>query len=461
MSDRALQIITDAGVPGPADPLPNEPVSEFGYARRLIHVYGDHLRYVHAWRRWLVWDGQRWAPDSTGQAARWMKSIARLVTADAIAIADDKKRLAAENLARRGESSAGVSGALALAGTEQEVVVTPGDLDADPWLINCANGTLDLRTGDLRAHSREDLLTKLAAGAFDPEASGKTFERFLTDVQPDHGMRDYLRRLTGHGLVGEVIEHVLPIHCGEGANGKSTFFGVVSAALGDYAAPADPSLLTARGYDAHPTGTADLFGLRLAIVHETDQGRQLAEGTVKRLTGGDPIKARRMREDFWSFRPSHTFAMLTNHKPAVSGTDEGIWRRLRLIPWGVVIPESQRDEELGDKLSLELDYVLTWLVRGCIDWRAEGLAEPKQVTDATSGYRAESDAIGRFLGERTMPQGQIRSSELYQAYAKWCADEGAEPVTQTAFSVELAKRGYAKKSAATGNFWTGLGLSSE
>lgn len=443
------------------DPLPDEPWSELGYAHRLVRVYGDRLRYVPAWRRWLVWDGKRWAHDTTGQAARWMKSISRRVTSVALAMEDEKARQQSVNLARRGESSAGVSGALTLAGTEHEVVVTPDDLDADPFLINCPNGTLDLRTGELRDHHPADLITKMTLGAYDPTASGQEFGEFLARVQPDETMRAYLARLVGHGLVGQVAEHLLQIHCGEGANGKSTFINTISAALGDYAAPADPELLTARTFDAHPTGVADLFGLRLAILHEADKGRRLAEGTVKRLTGGDRIKARRMREDFWSFEPSHSFVMLTNHKPVVGGTDEGIWRRIKLIPWQVVIPPDERDEHLGDKLALELDYVLTWLVGGCVAWREGGLADPAPVTKATSAYRAESDALGRFLTERTMNHGTVRSSDLFAAWSKWCADEGEDAGTQTAFSLALTNRGYDKEARASGNFWVGLGLASE
>jgi putative DNA primase/helicase len=459
-ADRAAEIIAEAGVPGPADPLPDEPKTELGYARRLIHVYGGQLRYVPAWRRWLVWDGRRWSHDSTGQAARWMKSIARRITADALEISAEKERQAAMSLARRAESSAGVSGALTLAGTESEVVVTPDDLDADPFLLNCPNGTFDLRTGGLRPHDPADLITKITAGAYDPAASGRVFGEFLAKVQPDEAMRAYLARLAGHGLVGRVVEHLLQIHWGEGANGKSTFVNAIGAALGDYAAPADPELLTARTFDAHPTGVADLFGLRLAILHETDKGRQLAEGTVKRLTGGDRLKARRMREDFWSFDPSHTFVMLTNHKPVITGTDEGIWRRIRLVPWAVVVPADERDEHLGDKLALEADYVLTWLVAGCLAWREHGLDDPEPVTKATGDYRNESDALGRFLNDHTMDHGQVRSSDLFKTWEKWCADEGEVPGTQTAFSTALINRGYDKKVTNAGKFWQRLGLTS-
>jgi putative DNA primase/helicase len=455
----AASPVEDIGVSA-ADPMPTEPRTELGYAHRLAHVYGDRLRYVPAWRRWLIWDGKRWEHDTTGQAQRWMKAIARRVTADALAIKDSQQRKMMVNLARRGESSAGVNGALTLAGTEQGIVVTPDGLDANPWLLNCTNGTLDLHTGELRPHNPADLLTKMTGAAFRPGAAGPEFARFLARVQPDPAMRDYLARLLGHALEGRQVEHIMGILWGAGANGKGTLIGAVDRALGDYSDAADPELLTARTFDAHPTGVADLFGLRLAILHESDHGRRLAEGTVKRLTGGDRVKARRMREDFWSFDPSHTFVMLTNHKPLVSGTDEGIWRRLRLVPFDVVVPPAERDEELPAKLGLELEAVLAWLVAGYTDWRGRGLADPEQVTKATGSYRAESDALTRFLDQRclTGPHFRASSAELFAAWSKWCAGEGEPPGTQTAFSTSLVNRGFDKKPTNAGKVWKGLGL---
>jgi putative DNA primase/helicase len=448
----------DGNVVEASDPMPKEPWTDLGYARRLAHVYGDRLRYVPAWRRWLVWDGRRWAHDTTGQAARWAKVIARRVTTDALAIEDKRDRDAAVKLARRGESSAGVAGALTLAGTETGIVVTPDDMDADPFLLNCANGILDLRTLQLGPHDPTLLLTRLTGAAYRPEAEGPEFARFLERVQPKAEMRDYLARLTGHSLEGRVIEHVLAIFYGPGANGKGTYIAAVLGALGDYADAADPELLTARTFDAHPTGTADLFGLRLAVLHESDHGRRLAEGTVKRLTGGDRVKARRMREDFWHFEPSHTFAMLTNHKPIIGGTDEGIWRRLRLVPWDVIIPPEERDGELGDRLALEHDAVLAFLVRGYADWHRQGLADPPEVRTATDAYRAESDALGRFLGEKCMRHGTVGSSELFAAWSAWCKDEGEEPGTQTAFSAALTNRGFDNYTSNGRRRWRSLGL---
>lgn len=458
----ASEIMARNGVPSPADPMPDEPLTELGYARRLICVYGDRLRYVPAWRRWLVWDGQRWANDATGQAARWMKVIARRLTSDALAEQGEQERKAGLNATRRGESSAGVTGALTLAGTEEGIVVLPDDLDADPFLLNCANGILDLRTGMLGPHEPQFMLTKMTRAAYHPAADGSEFAKFLERVQPDPAMRQYLGRLLGHALEGRQTVHLLPIFHGEGANGKSTMTTAVDAALGDYSGTADPRLLTARTFDAHPTGTADLYGLRLAVLHESDQGRRLAEGTVKRLTGGDRIKARRMREDFWSFDPSHTFLMLTNHKPLIGGTDGGIWRRLRLVPWDVVIPAAERDDELGDKLAMELDAVLAYLVEGYRDWHEHGLADPEKVMQATAAYRAESDALSCFLDQKCMRHGTVGSTELFEAWKAWCKDEGEDHGSQTAFANDLQNKGLDKYKDSSGRMrWRGLGLATE
>jgi putative DNA primase/helicase len=368
------------------------------------------------------------------------------------------------NLARRGESAAGVAGALTLASTEPTVVVTADDLDADPFLLNCPNGVLDLRTGQLGAHDPALLLTKMTAASYRPESQGPEFTRFLARVQPDPDMRAFLARLLGHALEGRVSSHILPVLHGEGGNGKGTLIGAVVAVLGDYADAADPTLLVARSFDAHPTSVADLCGLRLAVLHETDAGRRLAEGTVKRLTGGDRLKARRMREDFWSFDPSHTFVMLTNYKPIVTGQDEGIWRRLRLIPWDVIVPQDERDEQLPDRLALEHDAILAWLVGGYRAWREHGLAEPQRVLDATAAYRAESDALARFLADRCLHgHGTVGSTELYKAWRAWCDDQGCDPGSQTAFTTALTDRhGYDTYKDGTGRMrFRGLGLAAE
>ena len=437
-----------------------EPLTELGFARRLVDKHGDELRYVVPWNRWLVWDGTRWAPDADGHVQRCMKVIAREVHTALIRgnAAPDMIRAA-----KRAESSSGVKGALILAATEPEIAITPDRLDAHPYLLNCRNGVIDLQTGQLLAHHPALLLTKMASAPYQPDADGTTFTRFLERIQPSEEMRLFIRRLLGLSLEGTVTAHILPIFYGDGANGKSTLTDAVMTALGDYADAADPDLLRARTFDAHPTGVADLFGLRLAVLHESDAGHRLAEGTVKRLTGGDRLKARRMREDFWSFDPSHTFVLLTNHKPGVSGTDEGIWRRLRLVPFEVIIPGPERDEDLGGKLAGEAGAILAWLVAGYLDWRKNGLAEPGKVTEATQAYRAESDPLGRFISERClcMPAMRAGSSELFKAFEKWCVAEREDPGTPTAFGNAMKAKGFESRKSNGRMLWQGIGLADD
>jgi putative DNA primase/helicase len=247
---------------------------------------------------------------------------------------------------------------------------------------------------------------------------------------------------------------------GDGANGKGTLLNLLLRTLGDYADAADPELLTARTFDAHPTGTADLIGRRLAVLHEGEQGRRLAEGLVKRLTGGDRIKARRMREDFWSFEPSHTFVMLTNHKPIVLGQDGGIWRRLQIVPWEVVVPEDERDGHLGDRLALEVDAVLARLVAGYQAWRHQGLNAPEKVLAATEEFRKTRDTLGRFIDDRCSVGAalRVRSAQLFTAWSRWCATEGEESGTATAFAALLQNRGFDKRKTNIGAVWSGLAL---
>lgn len=450
------------------DPLPKEHLTELGHARRLVAVASDSLRYVPAWRRWLAWDGRRWLVDQTGEAERTVKDVARAVTRraaeDLAGSEDDAQAKAALKAALRLESAAAVRGTLALAGTELGIAVSPDRLDAHPQLLNVANGVVDLDTGELLNHDRDLLLTKIAAASYypetDPADAAPEFHAFLERIQPDSSMREFLARLVGHALLGRVVEHLLPVLWGSGANGKSTFINAMMGALGDYAATTDPGLLIDRGHEAHPTGQADLFGRRVAFTHETDDRRRLAEGTVKRLTGGDKVKARRMREDFWEFEPSHSLFMVTNHRPTVQGDDEGIWRRLLLVPFTERIPPAEQNPDLGAELAAEADGILSWLVRGHAEWRRTGLAAPETVTSATKEYRQDEDSLARFLEQRCVvhPTASVRSSPLYAEWSSWCTAEGVPPGTQTALGRALANRGFENAKSQGTKVWRGIGL---
>jgi putative DNA primase/helicase len=262
-------------------------------------------------------------------------------------------------------------------------------------------------------------------------------------------------------LLGKVTEHVLPILIGVGCNGKTTLVEAVMKAFGDYAIAADPELFIERTWAAHPTGQADLLGVRLAVTQETDEGRRLAAATVKRLTGGDKIRARRMRQDFFQFTPSHTAMMVTNHKPKTSSDDPALWRRIRVVPFDVVVTDI--DAALPDKLELELPAVLAWCVAGYRAYTERGLDSPVAVAERTEEYRAASDPLGRFLAERTLvsPFAHVRARELFHAWADWCRACGEEPGSEVTFSDVLTARGFEKKERSVGRVWAGLGLTIE
>lgn len=360
----------------------------------------------------------------------------------------------------REDGNAGIAGVLQIAAAMKPFPFIVRELDPDPYLINVANGTLDLRTMQLRRHNPADRITKVTAAAWDPTAHGEVWEAFLARVLPDAGVRDFLRRYVGLGLAGAVLEHVLAILTGSGRNGKGVLYGALNHTLGDYAGVAEPDLFMHRD-GAHPTGEMDLRGLRWVVVSESDHGRRLAEATVKRLTGGDQIKARRMRQDFVEFRPSHTAALVTNHLPSVSGDDPALWARLRVVPFDVVIPREEQDPHLPDKLQLEADAILSWAIAGWVEHQQLGLAEPAGVIKATDNYHAASDALTRFLAECCLigPSHHAAVTRLWDRWLQWRADDGSEELSKRAFGDALDKRGYPVHRGSKGlRIRRGIGL---
>jgi len=426
------------------------------FAYRLAASHAGRLLHVHG-LGWHHWDGRRWALDDRGEATRAVLDVLRAALAESLRDKDLRRDV------QSCESAAGVAGVLQLASALEPFAATAADLDADPYLLNAWNGTLDLRTLELRAHDPADRITKVTTAAYDPDAAGPTWDAFLARVLPDEAVRAFLGRYVGVGLAGRVLEHVLAILTGTGRNGKSVFYLAVAHALGDYATTAEPDLFMHR-QNAHPTGEMDLLGVRWVVVSESDQGRRLAEATVKRLTGGDRIKARRMRQDFVEFAPSHTAALVTNHLPKVSGDDPALWARLRVVPFNIEIPKPEQDPHLGDKLALEVDAILAWAVAGWVDYRSRGLDEPDAVLQATERYQADADAIGRFITECCIlnPHMFATVADLWDRWCQWRIDDGAEEVSKNAFGDALDRRGHMVKRGHGGvRHRVGIGLAAD
>lgn len=419
-------------------------------AYRLAAAHTDELLHVHG-LGWHHWTGQRWEPDTVGAAPRAVLDVLRTALTESL----DDKELRRD--VRKCESSSGVAGVLDLAAALTPFATTVDRLDADPFLLNVANGTVDLSTGQLRPHQPADRITKLCRAAYLPGTESELWQAFLSRVLPDESVRGFLQRLVGVALLGEVREHLLPILTGTGANGKSVFDKAVRWTLGDYAATAEPELFMHRE-GAHPTGEMDLMGRRLVAVSETDKDRRLAEATMKRLTGGDTIKARRMRQDFVEFTPSHVALLITNHLPRVSGDDEAIWRRIRVVPFDVVIPADEQDRQLDTRLQLEADGILTWAITGWHDYHERGLDEPATVRDATNTYHQESDAVARFIDDcctTTSPVMKATTGQLFEAWERWRAGDGTEAMSQKAFGQALDRRGHPVTSRSGDRRWRG------
>lgn len=374
---------------------------------------------------WHVYDGTRWdTGDGTAEklVEQAVIDAARRILSDAAAVHDDKLRGQLIEIGHRTLSSdAQVRGAAAMLSRHRQVLTRIGALNADPYLLNVSNGTLDLRTRVIRAHDPADRLTKVTAAAYRPGEQGDRWPMFLNEALGGPALTIALQQLLGGaGLPGNVIEHVLPVIYGPTGSGKGTFINAVAHAFGDYAISAEPELMLKRR-GAHPTGEMDLFGVRLAFVSESDEGKHLAAATVKRLTGGDTIRARGMRQDFVQFQPSHLLCLVTNHLPVMpSGDDPAIWRRVRVVPFDR--PPAKVDKLLPDHLRDETDAILTWMVHGFADyWQRKEIDWPDSVTAATAEYRNSSDLLSQFLTDLSVKVDPTVTEPLGAVYKRWKA----------------------------------------
>jgi putative DNA primase/helicase len=440
-------------------------------AERYVADHAATLRYVGTWSKWLAWDGKRWVTDDVGAAERLAKDTVRRMLDDARADleADLDGARKAISWAVASHDAKRIRAMVSLARSAPELAVRFEALDAEPWALNVANGTLDLRTGALRPHDPRELHTKLAPVPFDPSATCPTWEAFLARAMAGNArLLDFLARLAGYTLTGVIREHVLGFLFGGGANGKSTYLSTLHAVMGDYAVRAGTGLLFASRGERHPTELTTLFGARLVTCSEVADGVAFDEARVKDLTGGDLISARRMREDLWTFAPSHKLYLAGNHKPQVRGQDDGIWRRIRLVPWLVTVPPGERDPELPEKLRAELPGILAWAVRGCLAWQREGLGEPQEVLDATAGYRADSDPLREFVDSYLVfgADEKVARQRIRHAYEEHCKETGAEPLGARRFVDGLRRHGSLEPTtvrvgAQVANAWRGVRLATD
>lgn len=453
---------------GPTALNDSSTLTDVGLARRLVLEARGTLRYVVEWKSWLWWDGKRWVRDDGLAAAHVAKQTSDRLWHEAAELPAERRGQLSSFL-KAAASSRGIDAAVRLARSEPGVVVSADELDRNPYLLNVRNGTLNLLTAELLPHNPANLLTHMAGTEFNPTASCPAFRQFIDAVTDgDKELAAFHQRSCGLALSADVTEQVLWLHYGEGRNGKSTLLTVVSELLGSYAGPAPLEMLLVKGRGREvETQFASLAGRRLVTAVEADSGMRFSEATVKLLTGGDTVLARRLYEDAWPLRPSWKLHISANHKPLVRGTDEGIWRRLMLCPWVRRFEGAAQDTRLKDKLLAELPGILNWCLAGFAQWRdgQKGLMPPASVLAATKGYRAENDVLGGWQAECCLvgPHAVGTANELYASFKEFCEQRGEYVTTAKAFGQELERRGLGSERPTSGPYrfktiWRGIGL---
>ena len=437
-----------------------EPIldTDLANARRLSARHGRDTRFTPE-RGWLTWDSKRWAVDEKQVAVQALAKDTAAAIFDEVREAENKD--AAYQHAKRSQSKRAIEAMLWLARSEPGVLTRLIEFDSDGWLFNVANGTVNLRTGALQPHRREDLISNLSDVTFDAAAACPLWDAFITRVTDNSDeLSAYLRRFVGHLLVADTTEQTLHFLFGLGANGKSVFCEVLMRLLGEYAIAVSPDLIMLKRHGGIPNDVARLRGKRAALMNETSAGTRFDEAKLKDLTGSDTLSARFLHQEFFDFEPTHRIVIRGNHKPSISGTDEGIWRRLRLVPFTVTIPETERDHQLLAKLQTELAGILNWAIRGCIEWQQQGLKPPAIIIEAVRAYREESDVLGRFIDERCEvgKLHQVQSSAFFTAFQRYCEQANERGTSSKDLPAEMERRGYTYKRTMTGRIFLGISL---
>jgi putative DNA primase/helicase len=412
---------------------------------------------VPEWNKWLVWneDSERWEIDNDGSIIRLAEETVLDVFNQALACTTLADRNELHRHVMKSQSEQRISAMIKLAKAEEGVTISPERLDADPWVIGVRNGAIELKSSTFRPARRDDLITKCAGVAFDPYADCPNWDHFLqTITNNDRDLEAYLQRVAGYMLTGSVREEVCFILYGVGRNGKSTFREMLHRAMGSYALAADSTLMIERKTPGAATEEiARLKGKRLVAVNETAENDQLNESRVKFITSQDMLTARNLYGHFFDFFPTHKAIITTNHKPIIRGTDEGIWRRVHLVPFLVSIPAHSVERDFRERrLARELPGILNWALNGLADYLENGLAPPPSVLASTNEYRSDMDVIGQWIEERcdVDPNARIPTGQAFHDYNAWAIEELGWTLNKLKFRRHLTDRGYAAAKGTGG-----------
>jgi putative DNA primase/helicase len=448
--------------------LDDRDISDADNASRLIELHGEILHFVPAWKKWLRFSDheQRWIEDHANvQVHELAKDVGQRLKLDAFKIADRTDAKKKFHHALKSLSNTAIESMVKLARGIKGIPLDHELLDSDPWLLGVRNGVLDLKTGECSPADPANLMTMQCAVAFDKNADCLRWDAVNEDWFPDQEVRDYVQRVAGSALVGAQRDHAFIIHYGGGRNGKGTFIRALQRVFGAYATVPHLSLLMETRSTQHDTVRAALFRARLAVASETKQRVSLDESSVKNLTGNDRISARRMRENLWEFDPTHSLWLQTNYLPKISGTDTGIWSRIRVVKWETTFQPEEQDKDLDDVLAAEAPGILNWLLKGCLAWQQHGLNEPESVKRETLAYRDREDVIKAFMSEVGLaldPSLEITSPELQRLFREWSGEAGLRNPSQSDLLKVLKKAGCTLRNSRIDGkrvrVWEGFGV---
>ncbi len=422
--------------------------------------FGDRVCYVRERKAWYVWDGRRWIVDLGGdRMTALMQEFVGCLYTRAGCERQETRQKSLASFAKYSASARAHRAMAQLATGRLKNVRNITDFDADPFLFNVANGVIDLRTGELREHRCDDFMTRISDVKYNPDAACPRFVQFVDEVFcGDTELTAYIQRFAGYSLTGDSREQVFILFYGVGSNGKSTLIGALRSVLGAYAVATPSDTFLPRKPGAATNDLAALSGARFVSAVETEAGRKLAEALIKAVTGGDPIPARFLHAEFFTYVPQFKPVLAVNHLPIIRGGDRGIWRRVHAVPFRATFEGKRSDQTLAEKLHAERSGILAWCVRGCLDWQREGLGEPEAVNLATKDYRVQSDVFDSFLRERCKrdDEASISAKALRDEHMAWAEPIGEDPLSANMIGRLLAERGFRAKHTSLGSFWVGL-----
>lgn len=442
-------------------------LTDVGNAERFVSMFKDQVKYCSIYKKWFIWNGKRWEQDDTGKVITYAIECVRNIIHDADMLPDGDKRKALIQHSLKSESSGRLKALLEIASGMPAITIRSEDLDRDPWLLNCQNGTINLKTGKLQEHNPKNFITRICSAPYDPACPIPLWTQLLEKVSGGNdGVKQYMQKAFGYALSGDISEQVMFLLYGTGSNGKSTMLNIFSALLDGYAQSTSSDTFMQKKNESVNNDIARLKGARFVSAIEMEEGKRMAESLIKSMTGGDRLVTRFLYGEFFEYVPQFKVFLAVNHKPDIRDTTKSIWRRIKVMEFTNTFTEQERDKNYPAKImASEMPGILAWAVQGCLLWQREGITDPDKIREATQAYREEMDSFSQFFNECCIVRdgARVTNKMLRSKYDEWCQENGEWCLKQRPFSQKLLERKFEKRhSAANGALeWHGFTLRGE